>query len=149
MDKRTSYCISSDVRYWNDFRPPGEAINAGEQVRVATRRWKRTYDINVNLVKAGCSIWECNQWCDCMPLNLGALAPETVASPLTNVGVDARPNVVWLLGIEWRECQGERVSEGTQTQHVGRLRVPKDGQHLLTCRTELSSRTLLGALTRV
>lgn len=86
--------LCTDILDWNCLKPLGKALYTCEEVKVTIRRWKRSNDVNVDVVKSHIASGEGVQRGCSMAVDLFLLTLHTVAGPLPDISVDPWPNIL-------------------------------------------------------
>lgn len=85
------------------FGPPGEAIDNGQDILVASTHWKRSYQINVEMRETVIEGQE-SLWCSVdIPLHFAVLTRKANQPPVLDIPVHVLPEYRW--EIKRREVQ--------------------------------------------
>ena len=90
--EHTSDGFCGYVRNRNGFRPSDIAINTCEEITATLGWWKRTNDIEMNMIKACIGRSESSQGGDSVTVYFGTLAREAGLGPLADISIYARPD---------------------------------------------------------
>ena len=63
-------CLSCGVAHEQSFRPTSKAVDAGQQIAESLRRWQRSYNVDVDMVKSGARCSEYQERHHGVPLDL-------------------------------------------------------------------------------
>ena len=79
--KGFGHSLGRDVHEGNGLWSAGEPMNAGGHVAESLREWKRTNEIDVDVVESDTRCGKLRERYDSLSMNLGLLALETCSSP--------------------------------------------------------------------
>ena len=84
--------MSGRIREGNSLGPPGKSVHHSEKVSESTRRWKRTNQIHVDVVKTTMGNLKCRERGPDVLMYLGGLAGDASLSPEAHLPADAVPD---------------------------------------------------------
>ena len=121
FDKCLYHCFCRSISDGDSFGPPGETVNAGEEVRKTSWWRQQSNQVNMNYLKTSFGSEKRWQWRSYMMLYLRMLALHTRACPTTNIGIDARPYIASsneLLGCLYRGCDKQWIESNITYCHA-------------------------------